>query len=397
MSLWLQKELPTSAEVVVIGGGIAGTSTALHLAGAGVDVVLLEAGELASRASGRNDGQMLLGLGEPYNRVVSQFGAEDASILLNFIRENNSAMKRSVLGDLSRDSYIDAGGLHLAETQQELEELRESACLLIQENIDCSMLNEADIKKLLPAVGFLGGLKMRGESIIHPVQAVRIIAREARYRGAQIYTNSLVDTVNKRHDGYAVCLDDGTAINTVMVVHCTSALATDLDDSGFLKAQIFPYRGQIICSDPLADELIKPIGNFAMSSNFGYEYFRTYQNRFMIGGMRWTVKGQEEGHIRDSVTNYKVTEKLVGYVNSHFPQLKNTMFPHAWTGIIAGTNDGLPLVGEIPGQTGAFVLSAFNGYGLGFAFKGGQMIADQIVNGKSEEAAARMFSPRRFV
>ena len=397
MSIWLQKELPASAEVVVIGGGIAGTSTALHLAGAGVDVVLLEAGELANRASGRNDGQMLLGLGESYNRVVSQFGSGGASILLNFIRENGSAMKRSILGSLSKESYIDGGGLHLAETEQELTELRESACLLVQENIDCSILNQQDIKKLLPAVGFLGGLKIRGESIIHPVQAVRVIAREARYRGAQIYTNSPVHRVNKHHDGYAICLNDGSVINTVMVVHCTSALATNLDDSGFLKTQIFPYRGQIICSDPLPDELIKPIGNFAMSSNFGYEYFRTYQNRFMIGGMRWAVKGQEEGHIRDNVTNYKITEKLIQYAWDHFPQLKTTMFPHAWTGIIAGTNDGLPLVGAIPGQIGSFVLSAFNGYGLGFAFKAGQMISDQIVNGKSEEAAAKMFSPRRFI
>jgi glycine/D-amino acid oxidase-like deaminating enzyme len=61
MSIWLQKELPSKTQVVVIGGGIAGVSVAYHLAANEVDVVLLEAGEIACRATGRNDGQLLIG------------------------------------------------------------------------------------------------------------------------------------------------------------------------------------------------------------------------------------------------------------------------------------------------------------------------------------------------
>src|SRR5207247_798201 len=60
---------PQSCDVAIIGGGIAGISTALHLAQQGAEVVVLEAEQVAARASGRNDGQLLLGLGEHYHRI----------------------------------------------------------------------------------------------------------------------------------------------------------------------------------------------------------------------------------------------------------------------------------------------------------------------------------------
>jgi len=93
----------------------------------------------------------------------------------------------------------------------------------------------------------------------------------------------------------------------------------------------------------------------------------------------------------------EITKNLIAYTNKHFPTLRGAKFPHVWTGIMAGTKDGLPLVGEIPGQPGSFALLAFNGYGLSFAFKAGELIKDQIVDGQAHHPASSMFNPRRFV
>lgn len=398
MSLWLQDKLPTSTEVVVIGGGIAGVSVAYHLALKGVDVVLLEARDIASRASGRNDGQLLLGIGEHYHRVVSQFGPEKAIELWDFIEGNSNRLKGVMRGEVRKADLITAGGLHMAETEQEFEELRQTCRMLYQHGRDgVTLLNAAELTSLLPVEGFHGALRIPEESVVDPASLVKGLADRAAYLGAKIHTRARVAAICSADNGHLVQLEDDRSIETLMVVHCTSALATDLDHSGFLRAQTFPYRGQIIATDPVSSEQVGAFNGYAMSSNFGYEYFRTHQNRFMLGGMRWSVRGQEESITNDNITCETITKNLLGYVDKHFPTLKGVEFPHQWTGIMAGTNDGLPLVGAIPGQPGVFVLAAFNGYGLSFAFKAGDAISEQIIDGRASDPAVSMFDPRRFV
>ena len=131
-SLWIREApeldsesqpLPDSTDVVVIGGGVAGVSAALALARGGADVVLLEAGRIAGRASGRNDGQLLLGLGEHYNRIVGQFGRDGARKLWDFIERNQGGLRAELSADPADCGLEVSGGLRLAETPHEATEL----------------------------------------------------------------------------------------------------------------------------------------------------------------------------------------------------------------------------------------------------------------------------------
>jgi glycine/D-amino acid oxidase-like deaminating enzyme len=179
-------------------------------------------------------------------------------------------------------------------------------------------------------------------------------------------------------------------------VHCTSTLARELDPTGFLDRVVFPFRGQIVATDPLPADVAAQFPPYAMSSNFCYEYFRIARGRFVIGGKRWSVKGEELGILDDDSQNPVITANLLEYVREHFPSLAGTAFPHVWTGIMAGTPDGLPLLGALPGQPGAYVLGAFNGYGLSFAFLAGRCLAEILVDGQPADPAAGLFAPRRF-
>ena len=96
------------------------------------------------------------------------------------------------------------------------------------------------------------------------------------------------------------------------------------------------------------------------------------------------------------MTNPEVSQNLLDYVRRHFPLLRDIALPHSWTGIMAGTRDGLPLLGALPGQPGAFVLLGFNGYGLSFAHLGGEVLSQQILTGQADHDAAPLFAPRRF-
>ncbi len=404
-SLWLRQaqplgaatELPRHTDVAIVGGGIAGIATALHLAEAGIAVTLLEQGEVAGRASGRNDGQLLLGLGEHYHRIHGQFGAERARLLWDFLRANHDALRAAIVTrDIACELRQD-GGLRLAETQHEWSELQQAAALLATEDKPHRLVPAGELDQWLPAAqGFHGGLLLHGEAIVQPVLMVRGLARAAAAAGAQIVERTTVTAIDGDAGDFRVHTAGGACTTAAIVVHCTSTLARGLDRSGLLARTVFPFRGQVIATEPLPADVARAFPPFAMSSNFCYEYFRTSRDRFVIGGMRWSVKGEQLGILDDATHEPEVSRNLLGYVARHFPVLAQAPFPHVWTGIMAGTPDGLPLLGALPGQPGAFALLAFNGYGLSFAFQAGACLAETIAEGRSSHAAAGLFAPRRF-
>lgn len=389
---------PATAEVAVIGGGVAGISTALHLARRGVDVVVLEAGEVAGRASGRNDGQLLLGLGEHYNRIHGQFGAERAPLLWDFLQKNHDATLHEL-----RDAGIECdleqqGGLRLAETEHEWRELQQAAELLRSERRDHELVSVEQLRERLPAAeGYHGALLLAEEAIVQPAAMVRGLAALAREAGATIAERCPVAAVDGEAGAFTARLTDGRAVAAQVVVHCTSSLAPQLDRTGLLARAVFAYRGQILATDPLPEGLAAQFPACAMSSNFCYEYFRMHRGRFVIGGMRWSVPGEEQGIRDDASHNEQVSKNLVDYAHRHFPALRDVPFPHAWTGVMAGSPDGLPLCGALPGQPGEFALLGFNGYGLSFAYLAGKSLGDLVVDGQSDHPALPMFSPRRLL
>ena len=191
-------------------------------------------------------------------------------------------------------------------------------------------------------------------------------------------------------------LQDRRQVRAAAVALCTSALAPELDPTGFLRRTVFPFRGQVLASAPLAPATLAGFPRCAMSSNFCYEYFRVHEDRLMLGGMRWSVAGEELNIVDDESQNEEVAANLRAYAARHFEGGADLEFRESWTGIMAGTPDGLPLLGGIPGAPGMFTLSAFNGYGLSFAFRAAACLADILVDGRPRDAAAAMFAPRRF-
>lgn len=392
---------PRDLDVLIVGGGVAGLSTAWHATSMGIRTMVLEAGSLASRASGRNDGQVLLGLGEHLNRLVGQWGHEDALLLWRFIEENHRGIAKVISDEEIDCSYQEKGGLRLADSTQEWKELVKTSALMDQEGILHRLVKQEELDTFLPlSREFYGALFLEGEAIFDPYAFVHGLARSATAQGLAIREHARACRITGELGDFSVELEDGEEVRCKVLVHASSALDRELDSSGYLARTLFPFRGQILATGDLPESILHRMPPWAMSSNFCYEYFRTHAGRMTLGGMRWSVKGEESGLTDDRLVNPEITEHLLEWLDRHFPDIANEVsargVDRVWSGIMAGTPDGLPLVGEIPGQPGNFVCTGFNGYGMSLSWLAGRSLAEMIQEGRSSRPAARLFRPDRF-
>jgi len=150
----------------------------------------------------------------------------------------------------------------------------------------------------------------------------------------------------------------------------------------FFKGKIFPNRGQMQITEPAP--LLFSVAGY---SHFGYYYFRqipepgnTGMGRWLIGGARHLNFEAEAGFTDESATE-KVQADISAYTAKHFPEFKDVPISHRWAGTMAMTNDGLPLVGELPDLPKVFYCVGMNGHGMGFGMLVAKKAFDLMTKG----------------
>jgi len=387
--------LVRNADVLIIGGGIAGVSLLYTLLNAGfTNTYLVEESTIAAHASGRSSGQLMLrGF-----KLFSEMPEADGIEYLEYVGENN----RRFLSGLRRVAFDtdlrDSGGLRLAVTKEELKSLeKESEFILRHRDLKCPMLTAKELLGLIPQTNFLGGMFVPNEAIFNPYKVVNGLREFIEKKGSRVITDAQATAVTKNTDGtLGVSIRHRGTIRAKKVIYATNAYTPELLPE--LAEAITPYRGQMIGTDYLDGEIVSSIlPAMSMSCNNSNEYFRVHNGRFLVGGMRHAVRGKQIGITNDGEVSTAVYEKLRNFVIDAFPFLKNTKFTHTWSGIMAATSDGLPLIGVVPDKPNQFILAGFNGYGFSHALQGSMIIKDLIATGKSSHAGVRLFDPARFL
>jgi glycine/D-amino acid oxidase-like deaminating enzyme len=143
-----------SADVVIVGAGITGVALALWLARAGLRPVVLEAREIAAGASGRNGGFLLGGTAEAYATARERYGAERARRIWAYSAGNNTQAVE-LAGELRErgveTGFARYGSLRIALAEAELEEIRHSVALLVEDGWKAELLDRADLPERLRA------------------------------------------------------------------------------------------------------------------------------------------------------------------------------------------------------------------------------------------------------
>lgn len=378
VSLWMAENSGDSCvrqnlefDVAIIGGGVMGASAAQYLAlrnlksARPLKVVLIESGQIAAGASGRNGGFVLRGIHTYYDTCIQKYGRETARLIYQ-MGEQSQKLIRDFIESRSVDiEYDPCGSYVLASSLEELEDLSRSAKAMQEDGFALTLCNEDPIDR-----GFYGAIHNHGDFGINPVKFVRALLAAS---DCEILQNEAI--VSMEVNGSSVCLNTTNyQITVAHVLMATNAYTGLLEPllSHFIK----PVRGQMMATAPLKKRLVDKL----CYANYGFEYFRQLPClRLLIGGSRQYFIDDEVG-FEDIVTR-PLQGALEHYIKEHFGEAAGAQIQHRWSGVMAFTDDGLPLVGPLPQHKAVHYLAGCNGHGLGYSMALSRLACDVMLDG----------------
>jgi gamma-glutamylputrescine oxidase len=356
-----------SADVCVIGGGIAGCSTALELAERGYRVVLLEGHRIGWGASGRSGGQAITGFASGQTKLVQQVGAENARRMWNISLEGLQLIRDRV-AKYDIDCDLHWGQMHVAIKPRQrddlLHEQREA-----EEKYDyrrLRLLERAEVEALLETQRYCAGLYDSGSGHLHPLNYTLGLAAAASAAGVSIYEQSLVTSVS--YDNPAVVSTARGKVRAKFVVLCGNAYLDKLVPS--LRSRIMPVGTYIVATEPLGEARMQRLmrENIAVTdTNFVLDYFRRSADHRLLFGGRVSYSGS------DAFDTASATRKRMLNV---FPQLADTRIEYAWGGYVDITMSRAPDFGRLAPHV--YYLQGFSGHGIALTGIAGRLVAEAV-------------------
>ncbi|MFZ4787392.1 MAG: FAD-dependent oxidoreductase [Rhizobiales bacterium] len=380
------EDLPRDAAIVVIGAGIAGLSTAMNLALAGEDVVVLDRSWPNASASGGNAGSLHGQLLSFDFDKHSKAGGSQALKTLVLQRDSIALWQ-----ELQQGSPLDfeikiTGGLMVAETEQDLAFLQAKAALEREQGIPCEVIGPNELRAMEPALDerFLGAAFCPIEGKINPLVATQAVLTKARQAGARIFSRCEVRHIEQTASGFVIHTNDGP-IRAGRIVNAAGAFASRIGSMLSTRIPVFGAPLQMIVTEsaqPMVHSLVAHAARHLTLKQAG-------NGNFIIGG-GWTAgldPAQDHPRpLRDSLEgNLWIAQHVV-------PDLKKLHVLRSW-GAMNINIDGAPIIGEHPSIKGFYTAATSNGYTLGPIM--GRVTADLMVRGQTDWDVG-IFSLERF-
>jgi glycine/D-amino acid oxidase-like deaminating enzyme len=367
------------ADVVVVGGGFTGLSTALHLVERGATVVLLEAEEPGWGASGRNGGQVNPGLKHDPDRVERDFGT-DLGGRMNALAGGAPAFLFELVKRLGiRCDARQNGTLRAAIRPKHAAAVRRSALQWSRRGAPVDVLEGAQLARATGTDRYLAALYDRRGGDVHPLNLARGLARAALDAGAAVHGGTRALGIERTGAAWRVRTDAGR-VTAPQVVLATNGYTDDLWPN--LRRTIVPLFGAIAATAPLPEAIareVMPSRAVLYESGAVTVYYRVDSaQRLLIGG---------RGPMRE-VSSVSSIPHLIDYARRLWPALAGVggragvaglgpvQWTHAWGGRLAMTTDHYPHIHE-PAE-GVLVCLGYNGRGVAMGTAMGAQLARRI-------------------
>jgi glycine/D-amino acid oxidase-like deaminating enzyme len=363
-----------SGDVVVIGAGYAGLSTALHLAERGTRVIVLEAHEPGWGGSGRNGGQVIPGLKYDPDELEDLFGPERGRRLVDFVGGSADIVFDLIDRHRMNVPHQRKGWIQGAHTEAGLDIVKRRAAQWASRGVDGAReLTAQDTGHLIGTDKYLGGwLDPRGGAI-QPLAYARELGRIAVAAGAVIHGQSPVAKLDRVNGRWVATTASGASVTADRAVVATNGYTGDLVPG--LRTTVIAPNSYQVATAPLSDNVARSIlPEWQVTSDTRQLLFyfrRDHTNRFIMGGrgpFREPKGPQDWAHLE------RITVKL-------FPQLKDVPFEFRWCGRVTLTRDFLPHLHEP--APGLLVDIGCMGRGVGLQSAMGRAMADYVTTGNA--------------
>lgn len=354
------------ADVVVIGGGYTGLSAALHMAQAGLDVIVLEANRVGFGASGRNGGQVGTGQRLDQDDLEAMLGKPRARALWDLAVEAVDLTK-SLAATHAPDAGFTPGVIHADHRARDVAHSHAYVRKLQEDygHTGISALDRDELHALCASDAYHGGTLDMVAGHLHPLAYALGLARAAQAAGARVCEQSRVTKVD---DGSrAIVVTDQARITAEHVLWAANGYLGHAERQ--VAKRVMPINNFIVATEPLGDlaQDLLPGNHAVADSKFVINYFRLSQDgRMLFGG------GESYGYRfpRD------IAAKARGPMVEIFPQLREAKIDYAWGGTLGITLNRMPHFARLRGN----VLSAsgFSGHGVALATLAGKLAAEAV-------------------
>ena len=397
--------IPPAAEVVIIGGGIVGVSTAWFLAKQGIDVVVCEKGHVAGEQSGRNWGW------------VRQQGrdAREMPMIVESLR-----IWRDLGDEIGEDlGYRQHGILYLINDDKQLE--RYAAWAKFAENYETGtrLIDRNELPRFVrrAAVEWRGALHTPTDGRAEPHRAAPALARAVARRGGTVLTGCAVRGIETTAGHVSAVVSEHGTIRTSTVLCAAGAWTSMFCRSLGIRVPQLRVRGtvcrtapaKVVCDGAMSDRSLalrrRLDGGYTLAHGstidhplspstlrFGIQFARALMMdsrsmRLSLGRefldelatpTRWSLDGEspfEKCRVLNPKPNPKVLRRIRAEFDTMFPELAETPIVESWAGMIETTPDVVPVIDAPAELPGFHIATGFSGHGFGIGPGAGKAIA----------------------
>lgn len=358
ISYWDREEWLQSADLIVVGGGIVGTSTALFYKEKHPEknVIILERGFTPNGASTRNAGFSCIGSISEHLADIKLTSLETVKTRIDR-RWSGLQLLKSTMGEEALE-YQPTGGFELFFDQDLYKRCKDSIESLNGHLLD--LLGEENVYKDTVYEG-VPAIYNRLDGAINSGKLMRILHQRVASMGVRTLWNSEVEDFQSK----SVQLKNGPELNAEKIVLAVNGFVSNL-----CHLDVKPARGLVFVTKPIPS--LKWMGTF--NYNEGYVYFRNIGDRLLLGGGRNVAK--EEETTDQFGSNPKIREYLITFANEQLKLPAGWEIDLEWSGIMGMTPDKEPIIREV--EPGVWAVAGLSGMGIAIGMEVALELVDKL-------------------